>query len=158
MLKVVEGIYKDGNVKVKVDELPDVASAKAIVIFVKNDMEKMKVLRKLEVLKELSPVYDESEKLEISEKEFDDLFTDLRMLDETQEDYLNIKKLLDDHVRLDEIPIKPFRIIEDGFFAMPPEHLGKTSASDLDKILADEAMGNRKWKNLLRYLVSFCLL
>ena len=158
MLKVVEGIYKDGNVKVKVDELPDVASAKAIVIFVKNDMEKMKVLRKLEVLKELSPVYDESEKLEISEKEFDDLFTDLRMLDETQEDYLNIKKLLDDHVRLDEIPIKPFRIIEDGFFAMPPAHLGKTSASDLDKILADEAMGNRKWKNLLRYLVSFCLL
>jgi len=141
MVKVFEGIYKDGNVAVKVDELPDVASAKAIVIFVKNDMEKMDVLRKLS-----SDVYDESEKLEISEKDFDDLFTDLRVPGETQEDYLNIKKLPDDHVRLDEIPIKPFRIIEDGFFAMPPEHLGKTSASDLDKILADEAMGNRKWK------------
>ncbi|MDQ1327315.1 MAG: hypothetical protein QG641_595 [Candidatus Poribacteria bacterium] len=130
MLKVVEGIYKDGNVKVKIDELPDVSGAKAIVIFVRDDMEKRKVLKRLEVLKELPPVYDESAKLEISEKESDDLFTDLKMLDETE-------------LKTEQ---KPFRIIEDGFFAMPPEHLGKTSASDLDKILADEAMGIRKWK------------
>jgi hypothetical protein len=143
MLKVVEGIYKDGNVAVKVDELPDLTGTTAIVVFVRDDMEKWKVLERLEVLKELPPVYDESEKLEISEKEFDDLFTDLKMLDETQEDYLNIKKLLDDHVRLDEIPIKPFRIIEDGFFAMPPENLGEISEEDLDKIIADEAIGHK---------------
>jgi hypothetical protein len=125
MLKVVEGIYKDGNVAVKVDELPDVASAKAIVIFVNNDMEKIEVLRKL-----ASDASDESEKLEINEKKFDDLSDALNMSDENE---LKTER-------------KPFRIIEDGFFAMPPEHLGKTSASDLDKILADEAMGNRKWK------------
>jgi len=46
MLKVVEGIYKDGNIKVKVDELPDVADTTPFVIFVKNDR-KMKFLRKL---------------------------------------------------------------------------------------------------------------
>jgi hypothetical protein len=125
MLKVVEGIYKDGNVAVKVDELPDIASAKAIVIFVKNDMEKMDVLKKLS-----SDVYDESEKLEISEKEFDDLFTDLKVSDETE---LKIEQ-------------KPFSVKNSRFFSMPPEHLGKTSASDLDKILAEEALGRGKWK------------
>jgi hypothetical protein len=122
MLKVVEGIYKDGNVAVKVDELPDVASAKAIVIFVKNDMEKMEVLRKL-----VSDAYDESEKLEISEKEFDDLFNAMKVSDETE---LKTER-------------KPFRIIEDGFFAMPPEDLGEISEEDLDKIIADEAIGHK---------------
>jgi hypothetical protein len=125
MLKVVEGIYKDGNVAVKVDELPDIASAKAIVIFVKNDMEKMDVLKKLS-----SDVYDESEKLEISEKEFDDLFNDLRVPGETE---LKIER-------------KPFSVRKSKFFSNPPEHLGRISASELDEILAEEALGRGKWK------------
>lgn len=125
MLKVVEGIYKDGNVAVKVDELHDVASAKAIVIFIRDDMEKMEVLRKLS-----SDVYDESEKLEISEKDFDDLFNALKVSDENES----------------KIQQKPFSVKNSRFFSMPPEHLGKTSASDLDKILAEEALGRGKWK------------
>jgi hypothetical protein len=123
MLKVVEGIYKDGNVKVKVDELPDVEGTTPFVIFVKNDMEKIEVLTRLEILKRLPPVYDESEKPEISEKEFDDLSNALKVPSENDQ--------------------KPFRIIEDGFFAMPPEDLGEISEEDLDKILADEAIGHK---------------
>jgi hypothetical protein len=122
MLKVVEGIYKDGNVAVKVDELPDVADTTPFVIFVGNDI-KMEVLTRLEILKGLPPVYDESEKHEISRKEFDDLFNALKLPSENDQ--------------------KPFRIIEDGFFAMPPENLGEISEEDLDKIIADEAIGHK---------------
>jgi len=34
-----------------------------------------------------------------------------------------------------KIEPKPFRIIENGFFAMPPEDLGEISEEDLDKII-----------------------
>ncbi|MDQ1327313.1 MAG: hypothetical protein QG641_593 [Candidatus Poribacteria bacterium] len=54
MLKVVEGIYKDGNVKVKVDELPDVAGATPFVIFVKNETEISKKLKRLELASKLA--------------------------------------------------------------------------------------------------------
>jgi len=118
MPKVVEGIYKYGNVAVKLDEVSDVAGTMAIVIFVKNDIEKTEVLRKL-----ASDTFDESEKHEIIGKEFDDLSNALKVSDETDQ--------------------KPFRIIEDGFFAMPPEDLGEISEEDLDKIIADEAIGHK---------------
>ncbi|HGE69460.1 TPA: hypothetical protein ENX78_01410 [Candidatus Poribacteria bacterium] len=41
---------------------------------------------------------------------------------------------------------KPFSIKKSKFFSNNPEHLGKTSALDIDRILSDEAMGHRKWK------------
>ena len=90
MLKVVEGIYKDGNVAVKVDELPaDVAGTTPFVFFVKNDIE-MEFLRKLKSRLELasklaSGAYDESENHEISERELDDLSNALKVSDETNQ-------------------------------------------------------------------------
>ncbi|MEK7399774.1 MAG: hypothetical protein AAB116_22770 [Candidatus Poribacteria bacterium] len=69
MLKVVQGIYKDGNVAVKVDELPDdIAESTAIVVFVKNNIRKMEILKKL-----ASCVSDESDEIKIDEKEYNAL-------------------------------------------------------------------------------------
>ena len=82
----------------------------------------MEVLRKL-TSKLASDACDESENHEISEKELDDLSNALKVSDETNQ--------------------KPFRIIENGFFAMPPENLGEISEEDLDKIIADEAIGRK---------------
>ncbi len=35
----------------------------------------------------------------------------------------------------------PFFVADGGFFSLSPEHLGKTSASDLDEIIVKEATG-----------------
>ncbi|MBM3212534.1 hypothetical protein FJZ33_09950 [Candidatus Poribacteria bacterium] len=35
----------------------------------------------------------------------------------------------------------PFSIADSGFFSLLPEHLGKTSAKDIDEIIAKEAIG-----------------
>ena len=130
MVKVFEGIYKDGNVAVK--ELPaDVADTTPFVFIVKNDR-KMEFLRKLKSRLEVASklASNESEKLEISEKEFDDLFNALKVSDETE---LKIER-------------KPFSVRKSKFFSNPPEHLGRISASELDEILAEEALGRGKWK------------
>ena len=37
----------------------------------------------------------------------------------------------------------PFSIADSGFFSLIPEHLGKTSAIDLDEIIAKEAIGRK---------------
>ncbi len=37
----------------------------------------------------------------------------------------------------------PFSIADGGFFSLSPEHLGKTSASDLDEIIAKESIGQK---------------
>jgi hypothetical protein len=130
MLKVVEGIYKDGNVAVKVDELPDVEDTTTFVIFVRNDIkiDPIKLGSRLELALEL--MSNVVSKEEFEDKEPDYLFNDLRVLGETE---LKIER-------------KPFSVRKSKFFSNPPEHLGRISASDLDEILAEEALGRGKWK------------
>jgi predicted DNA-binding antitoxin AbrB/MazE fold protein len=38
---------------------------------------------------------------------------------------------------------KNFSIADSSFFSLPPEHLGRTSANELDKIIAKEALGRK---------------
>jgi predicted HTH domain antitoxin len=65
MLKVVEGIYKDGNVAVKVDELPDIADTTPFVIFVKNnETEISEKLKRLELASKLASNAVSKEELE----------------------------------------------------------------------------------------------
>ena len=56
------------------------------------------------------------------------------------------QELVSDVIGIEEIPQKPFSIKNSRFFSAPSEHLGKTSASELDKIIANETMGHRRWK------------
>ena len=130
MLKVVEGIYKDGNVAVKVDELPDVEDTTPFVIFVRNDIkiDPIKLGSRLELALEL--MSNVVSKEEFEDKEPDYLFNDLRVLGETE---LKIER-------------KPFSVRKSKFFSNHPEHLGRISASELDEILAEEALGRGKWK------------
>jgi len=64
--------------------------------------------------------------------------------DKPEMDDTEHKKISD--ALLGKVEPKPFSIKKSKFFSNKPEHLGKTSASDLDKILADEALGVRKCK------------
>jgi len=119
--KIVEGTYRDGNITVK--DLHGIKNGtKVVVIF---DITKEELAREL-----ASRVINESEKttLKISDKEM-----------ETLSDTLDITKSIKPKAEP-----KPFRIIENGFFAMTPENLGEISEEDLDKILADEAIGRHK--------------
>jgi len=38
---------------------------------------------------------------------------------------------------------KVFSIADSNFFSLPPEHLGRTSANELDKIIAKEGLGRK---------------
>ena len=38
---------------------------------------------------------------------------------------------------------KTFSIADSNFFSLPPEHLGRTSANELDEIIAKEALGGK---------------
>ena len=101
---------------VTVRDLPDAENGKEVIVVF--DMTKEEIAKEL-----ASHVFGKSE-IEIDDKEH--------------------KKISD--ALLGKVEPKPFSIKKSKFFSNKPEHLGKTSASDLDKILADEALGARKWK------------
>ncbi|HGJ65098.1 TPA: hypothetical protein ENS27_06880 [bacterium] len=124
--KIFEGVYRDGNIIVK--DLHDVKNGDKVVVIFNTTKKQIEEI----ALKLGSQVINESEKiaLQISDDEMEKL-----------SDELDITKSIGKKAEP-----KPFSIKKSKFFSNKPEHLGKTSAKDLDKILADEAMGIRKWK------------